>query len=113
MVEAGVTLADVQAAALQNDRYFPLSLASEGTARIGGNLSTNAGGVQVLRYGNARDLCLGLEAVLPSGEIWHGLKRLRKDTRGGEEEEANPAMTPLARVPHPYGVLPTVVHRLL
>ncbi|UMA63817.1 FAD-binding oxidoreductase [Roseivivax marinus] len=80
--EAGAVLADVQAAAQEADRLFPLSLASEGSARIGGLLSTNAGGVNVLRYGNSRDLCLGLEAVLPSGEIWHGLRRLRKDNTG-------------------------------
>jgi FAD/FMN-containing dehydrogenase len=80
--EAGAILADVQAAAEEADRLFPLSLAAEGTARIGGNLATNAGGVGVLRYGNARDLCLGLEAVLPDGQIWHGLKRLRKDNTG-------------------------------
>lgn len=82
IVEAGVILADVQEAALQAGRLFPLSLAAEGTARIGGNLSTNAGGTGVLRYGNARDLCLGLEAVLPDGSIWHGLSRLRKDNTG-------------------------------
>ena len=82
VVEAGMTLADVQTSAAEVDRLFPLSLASEGTARIGGNLSTNAGGVQVLRYGNARDLCLGIEAVLPSGEIFNGLRRLRKDNTG-------------------------------
>lgn len=82
IAEAGAILADVQAAAQDADRLFPLSLAAEGSARIGGNLSTNAGGVNVLRYGNARDLCLGLEAVLPSGEIWHGLSRLRKDNTG-------------------------------
>ena len=82
IAEAGVILANVQAAAMAVDRVFPLSLASEGSACIGGNLATNAGGVNVLRYGNARDLCLGLEAVLPSGEIWHGLKRLRKDNTG-------------------------------
>jgi FAD/FMN-containing dehydrogenase len=82
IVEAGVILADAQAAAEGAGRLFPLSLASEGSCRIGGNLSTNAGGVQVLRYGNARDLCLGLEAVLPDGQIWHGLKRLRKDNTG-------------------------------
>ncbi|WP_116599677.1 FAD-binding oxidoreductase [Primorskyibacter marinus] len=82
IAEAGATLADVQAAAESGSRLFPLSLASEGTARIGGNLSTNAGGVNVLRYGNARDLCLGLEAVLPDGQIWHGLRRLRKDNTG-------------------------------
>jgi FAD/FMN-containing dehydrogenase len=63
-------------------RLFPLSLASEGTATIGGNLATNAGGTAVLRYGNARDLCLGLEAVLADGTVWHGLKRLRKDNTG-------------------------------
>jgi FAD/FMN-containing dehydrogenase len=64
------------------DRLFPLSLAAEGSARIGGNLATNAGGTGVLRYGNARDLCLGLEAVLPDGQIWHGLTRLRKNNTG-------------------------------
>ncbi|KIC09895.1 2-hydroxyacid dehydrogenase [Leisingera sp. ANG-M1] len=82
IAEAGAILADIQAAAQDAGRLFPLSLAAEGSARIGGNLSTNAGGVNVLRYGNARDLCLGLEAVLPSGEIWHGLSRLRKDNTG-------------------------------
>ena len=81
-VEAGCTLAAVQAAAAQVDRLFPLSLAAEGTATIGGNLSTNAGGVQVLRYGNARDLCLGLEVVLADGTIWNGLRALRKDNTG-------------------------------
>ena len=64
------------------DRLFPLSLAAEGTCEIGGNLSTNAGGVQVLRYGNTRDLTLGLEVVLPSGEVWDGLRGLRKDNTG-------------------------------
>ncbi|MHA7873830.1 FAD-binding oxidoreductase [Roseivivax sp.] len=82
VAEAGAILADVQAAARAEDRLFPLSLASEGSARIGGLLGTNAGGVNVLRYGNARDLCLGLEAVLPTGEVWHGLRRLRKDNTG-------------------------------
>ena len=81
-VEAGVILADVQNAAEAADRYFPLSLGGEGTARIGGNLSTNAGGTAVLRYGPARDLCLGLEAVLPDGRVWNGLKGLRKDNTG-------------------------------
>ena len=75
LVEAGAILSDIHAAAEEADRLFPLSIAAKGSARIGGNLATNAGGVNVLRYGNARDLCLGLEAVLPSGEIWHGLKR--------------------------------------
>ncbi|WP_417474240.1 FAD-binding oxidoreductase [Leisingera sp.] len=82
IAEAGAILADVQAAAHSAKRLFPLSLASEGSARVGGVLSTNAGGVNVLRYGNARDLCLGLEAVLPNGDIWHGLTRLRKDNTG-------------------------------
>ncbi len=82
VAEAGAILADIQAAARDADRLFPLSLASEGSARIGGNLATNAGGSNVLRYGNARDLCLGLEAVLPDGSIWHGLTRLRKDNTG-------------------------------
>jgi FAD/FMN-containing dehydrogenase len=81
-VEAGMTLAEAQAAAEASGRIFPLSLASEGTARIGGNLATNAGGTAVLRYGNARDLCLGIEAVLPDGSVLHGLKRLRKDNTG-------------------------------
>ncbi|XDA97434.1 FAD-binding oxidoreductase [Sulfitobacter sp. LCG007] len=80
--EAGVILAEAQAAAEASGRLFPLSLAAEGTARIGGNLSSNAGGTAVLRYGNARELCLGLEAVLPDGQIWHGLRRLRKDNTG-------------------------------
>ncbi|MCB1330749.1 MAG: FAD-binding oxidoreductase, partial [Maritimibacter sp.] len=82
IAEAGAVLAEVQAAAEAADRLFPLSLASEGSCRIGGALSTNAGGVNVLRYGNARELCLGLEAVLPDGSVWHGLKRLRKDNTG-------------------------------
>jgi FAD/FMN-containing dehydrogenase len=81
-VESGCTLAAVQDAAAQADRLFPLSLAAEGTATIGGNLSTNAGGVQVLRYGNARELCLGLEVVLADGRIWNGLRGLRKDNTG-------------------------------
>lgn len=82
IAEAGAILADVQSMARDHNRLFPLSLASEGSARIGGLLATNAGGVNVLRYGNARDLCLGLEVVLPSGEVWNGLKRLRKDNLG-------------------------------
>jgi len=82
VAEAGAILADVQAAARDAGRLFPLSLASEGTARMGGLLATNAGGVNVLRYGNARELCLGLEAVLPDGSILHGLRRLRKDNTG-------------------------------
>ena len=82
VAEAGAILADVQSAAEEAGRLFPLSLAAEGTARIGGNLATNAGGVNVLRYGNSRELCLGLEAVLPNGDIWNGLTRLRKDNTG-------------------------------
>ena len=81
-VEAGCTLAAVQEAAQAAGRMFPLSLASEGSCRIGGNLSTNAGGVQVLRYGNTRDLVLGLEVVLPDGRVWDGLRGLRKDNTG-------------------------------
>ena len=81
-VEAGCTLAAVQAAACAADRLFPLALASEGSCQIGGNLSTNAGGVQVLRYGNTRELTLGLEVVLPNGEIWDGRRGLRKDNTG-------------------------------
>jgi FAD/FMN-containing dehydrogenase len=80
--EAGCVLANLQRAADEADRLFPLSLAAEGSCEIGGNLSTNAGGVQVLRYGNARDLVLGLEVVLPSGEVWDGLRGLRKDNTG-------------------------------
>ncbi|MCU0800931.1 MAG: FAD-binding oxidoreductase [Rhodobacteraceae bacterium] len=82
VVEAGMILADVQAAAAEVGRLFPLSLASEGTAQIGGNLAANAGGVNVLRYGNTRDLVLGVEAVLPDGSVLHGLKRMRKDNAG-------------------------------
>ena len=81
-VDAGITLLQVQEAARQASRLFPLSLAAEGSCTIGGNLATNAGGVQVLRYGNARDLCLGLEVVMASGETWHGLRALRKDNTG-------------------------------
>lgn len=82
VAEAGMILSDVQDAAEAEGRLFPLSLAAQGSARIGGNLATNAGGTGVLRYGNARDLCLGLEAVLPDGQIWHGLTRLRKNNTG-------------------------------
>jgi len=81
-VEAGVPLAVVQAAAEEVDRLFPLSLASEGSCEVGGFISTNAGGVQVLRYGNTRELVLGLEVVLPDGRIWNGLRALRKDNTG-------------------------------
>ncbi len=81
-VEAGATLAQVQVAAEAQDRLFPLSLAAEGSCQIGGNLSTNAGGINVLAYGNMRALTLGLEVVLPDGRIWHGLRGLRKDNTG-------------------------------
>jgi FAD/FMN-containing dehydrogenase len=82
VAEAGVTLAAVHEAVAAVNRRFPLGLASEGSATVGGFVSTNAGGTQVLRYGMARNLVLGLEAVLPNGEIWNGLKRLRKDNTG-------------------------------
>ena len=81
-VDAGVTLTDAQEAARSISRFFPLSIGSEGTCQIGGVISTNAGGVNVLRYGNMRDLVLGLEAVLPNGEIWDGLNCLRKNNTG-------------------------------
>jgi len=82
IVEAGCILADVQSAARKAGRFFPLSLAAEGSCQIGGNLSTNAGGINVLRYGNARDQVLGLEVVLADGTVWSGLRALRKDTAG-------------------------------
>ena len=81
-VEAGCVLAKLQNTAEEAGRLFPLSLAAEGSCEIGGNLSTNAGGTAVLRYGNARELVLGLEVVLPSGEVWDGLRGLRKDNTG-------------------------------
>ena len=81
-VEAGCILADIQAAAVEAGRIFPLSLAAEGSCQIGGNLATNAGGTQVLRYGNTRALALGLEVVLPDGRVWDGLRGLRKDNTG-------------------------------
>lgn len=82
VADGGAILADVQKAAEAHDRLFPLSLGSEGSCRIGGNLATNAGGTAVLAYGNMRQLCLGLEVVLPTGEIWDGLRRLKKDNSG-------------------------------
>ena len=82
VAEAGCVLADLQQAAEGADRLFPLSLGAEGSCQIGGNLSSNAGGTAVLRYGNARDLVLGLQVVLPDGRIWDGLRRLRKDNTG-------------------------------
>jgi FAD/FMN-containing dehydrogenase len=80
--EAGCVLQTIQELASEWGRLFPLSLASQGSCTVGGNLSTNAGGVNVLRYGNARELCLGLEVVTPQGEIWQGLRGLRKDNTG-------------------------------
>ncbi|HLU06119.1 MAG TPA: FAD-binding oxidoreductase [Woeseiaceae bacterium] len=82
VAEAGCILATIQSAAAKVDRLFPLSLAPEGSCQIGGNLSTNAGGINVLRYGTARDQVLGLEVVLPDGSVWDGLRALRKDTAG-------------------------------
>lgn len=81
-VDAGCILEQVHEAARAHDRLFPLSLGSQGSCMIGGNLSTNAGGTQVLAYGNMRQLCLGLEVVLPTGEIWNGLRKLKKDNTG-------------------------------
>ena len=81
-VESGCTLQTVQTAAQDHGRLFPLSLASEGSCTLGGNLASNAGGTQVLRYGNTRDLTLGLEVVLPDGRVWDGLRSLRKDNTG-------------------------------
>jgi FAD/FMN-containing dehydrogenase len=81
-VEAGCVLADVQRAAEEAGRLFPVSLAAEGSCQVGGNLSTNAGGVNVLRYGSTREQVLGLEVVLPDGRVWSGLRGLRKDNTG-------------------------------
>jgi FAD/FMN-containing dehydrogenase len=81
-VEAGCILADLQRAAAEADRLFPLSLGAEGSCQIGGNISTNAGGIAVLRYGNTRELTLGVEAVLADGRVWDGLRALRKDNTG-------------------------------
>ncbi len=82
VADGGAILAEVQKAAEGHGELFPLSLGAEGSCRIGGNLSTNAGGTAVLAYGNMRQLCLGLEVVLPTGEIWDGLRRLKKDNTG-------------------------------
>ncbi len=82
VLEAGLSLLEAQQIAEKAGRYFPLSLAAEGTATVGGVISTNAGGTAVLRYGVTRDLVSGLEVVLPNGDIFHGLKRLRKDNTG-------------------------------
>ncbi|RTE67323.1 FAD-binding oxidoreductase [Amphritea opalescens] len=80
--EAGCILHDLKHAAEEANRFFPLSLGAEGSCQIGGNLATNAGGINVLNYGNTRDLVLGLEVVLPDGTLWNGLRRLRKDNSG-------------------------------
>src|SRR5208337_1293946 len=82
IIESGCTLAEAQAAARSQERLFPLSLGSEGSAQIGGNLSTNAGGTAVLRYGMMRDLVLGLEVVMADGRVLSALKSLRKDNTG-------------------------------
>jgi FAD/FMN-containing dehydrogenase len=82
VADAGCILEDIHTAADSVNRMFPLSLASQGSCRIGGNLATNAGGTAVLAYGNMRQLCLGLEVVLPTGEIWNGLRKLKKDNTG-------------------------------
>lgn len=81
-VEAGCVLANIQSAAREHDRLFPLSFAAEGSCQIGGNVATNCGGVHVVRYGNMRNLVAGLEVVLPDGQIWNGLRGLRKDNAG-------------------------------
>lgn len=81
-VEAGCVLQTLQEIVEAEGYLFPLSLAAEGSCTIGGNLATNAGGTQVLRLGNARELCLGLEVVTPKGEVWNGLSGLRKDNTG-------------------------------
>jgi len=81
-VDAGCRLTSVQQAVAQVGKLFPMSLGSEGSCQVGGNIATNAGGTAVLRYGNMRDLVLGIEAVLPDGRIWNGLRRLRKDNTG-------------------------------
>ncbi|NNL17686.1 MAG: FAD-binding oxidoreductase, partial [Boseongicola sp.] len=82
IAEAGVTLETIHTAAAEINRLFPLTYGSKGTAQIGAGLAVNSGGLNVLRYGMARDLCLGIEAVLPNGDVLHGLKRLRKDNTG-------------------------------
>lgn len=80
--EAGCILAELQKTAADHNALFPLALGAQGSCQIGGNLATNAGGINVLRYGNARDLCLGLEVVLPDGQVWNGLRALGKDNTG-------------------------------
>src|SRR3546814_16016963 len=86
-VEAGVVLAQVQQAAREADRLFPLSIGSEGSCTIGGNLSTNAGGNAVLRYGNTRELALGLEVVLADGQVWDGMRGLSKAKHGHDLQD--------------------------
>ena len=106
MAEAGCTLATVQAAADAAGRLFPLSLGSEGTCQIGGNLSTNAGGVNVIRYGMARELVLGLEVVLADGRVWNGLRTLRKDNTGYDLKQALPRRRGQSRDHHGRGAAP-------
>src|SRR4029450_6192173 len=105
-VETGLTLAEVQAVAEKANRLFPLSLPSEGSCQLGGNLGTNAGGVGVLAYGNTRQLVLGLEVVLADGRVWNGLKALKKDNTGYDLKDlfigsggALCVITPGARAP--------------
>jgi FAD/FMN-containing dehydrogenase len=131
-VEAGCVLAAVQDAAERADRLFPLSLGSEGQCQIGGLISTNAGGIAVLRYGNMRDLVLGIEAVLPDGRVWNGLRRLRKDNTGYDLKQLligaegtlgivtaavlklyprpREIVTALAAVPHPSAAVSLLAH---
>ena len=106
VAEAGCTLAAVQAAAEAAGRLFPLSLGSEGTCQIGGNLSSNAGGVNVIRYGMARELVLGLEVVLADGRVWNGLRTLRKDNTGYDLKQAFPRRRGQPRHHHRRGAAP-------
>ncbi len=93
-IEAGATLAAAQEAARAAGMRFPLSLASEGSCTVGGVLSTNAGGTAVLRFGNARELALGLEVVLPDGRVWDGLRGLRKDNTGYDLKQLDATIAP-------------------
>ncbi len=111
-VEAGITLLEAQQLAAKADRFFPLSLAAEGSATIGGVISTNAGGTAVLRYGMMRDLVLGIEAVMPDGQVFNGLKRLRKDNTGYDLKQLLiGAEGTLAAGPRPSSVSPMRTRR--